>query len=83
VTCVRLLAGFFSIPFSPLTDFGHHVDQVTLQDGKPVPFSAPKHNIWADLKDDEVTSVLDFLHIHTPQLNLTSAKNASSYQNGI
>ena len=83
VTCVCLLAGFFSLPFSPLTDFGHHTDQVILKEGIAVPFSAPKHNVWADLKDDEVTSVLDFLHIHTPQLNLTSAKNASSWQNSI
>ena len=83
VTCVCLLAGFFSLPFSPLTNLGHHVDQIILKEGIPVPFSAPKHNIWADLKDDEVTSVLDFLHFHNPELNLTSAKNASSWQNSI
>ena len=40
-------------------------------------FSAPRHNVWDDLKSEEVVEILKFLHADPNPLNLTAVENAT------
>lgn len=44
--------------------------------------NAPKENIWISLSDDEAAGVIAFLH-DQPELNLTAAADATSWDNSI
>ena len=40
-------------------------------------FSAPRLNVWDDLKSEEVVEILKFLHAEPNRLNLTAVENAT------
>jgi primary-amine oxidase len=83
VTCACVLYSFFGLPSSTqhfLSDYKNHWSTQTVL--TPA-FAAPKPNVWIDLTDAESAQIIKYLHVTNPTLGLTSAENATSWDNAI
>jgi primary-amine oxidase len=83
VTCACVLYSFFGLPSSTQHFLSDYKNQWSTQTVISPTFAAPKPNVWIDLSDSESAQIIDYLHVTNPTLGLTSAENATSWDNAI